>query len=141
MSRLGVYFDRAWRGWTILYGVMGVALVGFAVFVLGTQTPKDKEFVRLNLLPLARHVETFRDTQGRLPTGPEFNSWAAKAFANKAVEYYPQKPLFVSGWGTPGRDFIVGAWRGQWMHYYQSWDGKDFAGEMPPLGKSDASHR
>ena len=60
--------------------------------------------------------------------------------ARRRVEYYPQKPDFVSDWGTPGRDFLVGAWRGEWMHYYQSWNGKDFAGEMAPF-RQPASKR
>ena len=65
----------------------------------------------------------------------------ARADEIKPAEYYPQKPPFVSEWGTPGRDFIVGASRGQWMHYYQSWDGKDFAGEMAPFSESATPHR
>ncbi len=137
-SRFLDWFDRAWRWWTILTAIVLIAGAGFVAFVLAAQSRKDREFVRENLLPLAHGVETLRDAQGRLPTGAEFAEWAAKAAGQKRVEYYPQKPPFVSDWGTPGRDFIVGAWRGGWMHYYQSWNGKDFAGEMAPMSEMTA---
>jgi len=120
---------------------MAVAGLGFIVFACVAHSRHDREFVDSRLLPLARFVVGFREAQGRLPTGVEFNDWAVKADDKVRVEYYPKKPDFVSEWGTPGRDFIVGAWRGEWMHYYQSWNGKDFAGEMAPVSEPSGPHR
>ena len=134
-SRFLDYFDRAWRWWTVLAAIVLVAGAGFVAFVLAAQSRKDREFVRSNLLPLARGVETLRDARGRLPTAAEFTAWASQANGQKKVEYYPQKPPFVSDWGRPRHDFIGGAWRGEWMHYYQSWNGKDFAGDMAPVNE------
>ena len=87
---------------------------------------------------MVRFVTSFRDAHDRLPTDAEFKEWTEKNLSAIRVEYYPQKPGFAPEWGTPEKDFLIGAWRGQWMLYYQSWNGKDFAGEMPSILHSPA---
>ena len=64
MSRIGALFDRVWRWWTFLFGIVGLAGVCFIVSVCVTQSQKDKIFVRTNLLPLARFVGTFQIVAG-----------------------------------------------------------------------------
>ena len=140
MSRALAYFDRAWRWWRVLYLVLAVGAVGGIVLAAAAQARKDRQFVEAKLLPLAGFVTAFRDANGHLPTQAEFAGWADRTDGNAKVEYYPQKPDFVADWGTPGHDFLVGSWRGQWMHYYQSWNGKDFAGEMAASREPSPAH-
>ncbi|WP_353568556.1 hypothetical protein [Haloferula sargassicola] len=93
------------------------------------QSRKDRAFVETELVPLARYVEGFRDSQHRLPSEDEFKRWADTNRENKAVWYFTERPSFMSDWGTPDRDFVVGMWRGEWVQYYRSWDGKSFDGD------------
>ena len=128
----------AWRWWAYVCGASVVLVACLVAMAMSRERARDREFVQAELLPLAQFVTSFRDANGRLPTGAEFKEWAGKNRPARQMEYYPQKPGFVSDWGTPGRDFLVGAWRGQWMLYYQSWNGKDLAGEMPSIMHSPA---
>ena len=105
-----------------LIGFTLVALIGAAIV---KQHAKDKQFVREELLPLADHIEQFRINTGRLPTDEEFKIWDQ----GSAKLYYRHKPDFCSSWGEDGKDFLVGAWRGEWFEYYQSWDKKTFTEE------------
>jgi hypothetical protein len=85
------------------------------------------EFVSAKLLPLAQFVENFQIKNGRLPTNEEFEEWSNDHFSQQGAWYYYEKPIFMNQWGIPGKDFVVGAWRGEWIEYYQSWDKKSFA--------------
>ena len=112
----------------------GFAFIGFAVVALigtgiVTQHAKDKQFVREELLPLATHIEQFRMKSGRLPTDEEFRGWYDNNPQMSAKLYYSHKPEFCRSWGDDGKDFLVGAWRGEWFEYYQSWDKKTFSEE------------
>ena len=138
MSRILAAIGFAWRWWAYVLGTSALLVACLVAVAVAHGRTRDRAFEQAELLPLARFVTSFRDAQGRLPTEAEFKEWAGKNRPANPVEYYPQKPGFVSEWGTPGKDFLVGAWRGQWMLYYQSWDGKDFAGEMPSIMHSPA---
>ena len=112
----------------------GLAFIGVAVVaVLGTaivkQHAKDKQFVQEELLPLATHIEQFRMKSGRLPTDEEFEAWYRNNPQMPARLYFSHKPDFCSSWGEDGKAFLVGAWRGEWFEYYQSWDKKTFSEE------------
>ena len=105
----------------------GFAFIGFVVVALictaiVKQQAKDKQFVREELLPLADHIEQFRINTGRLPTDEEFKVWDR----GSAKLYYSHRPDFCSSWGEDGKDFLVGAWRGEWFEYYSSWNKKHF---------------
>ena len=118
-------------GKTALYGFIIVcfAVVTLAAYAMIKQHAKDAQFVREELLPLAAHVDQFRAETGRLPAEEEFEAWARVAYPDKSVFYYVHKPAFCRSWGAENRDFLVGIWRGEWVHYYCSWNGKDFKGE------------
>jgi hypothetical protein len=113
-----------------LVGGVGSLALLFAVVLFGAflyQQPRDREFVQSRLMPLVNHVESFREREGRLPSVEEFSNWAELEYENKALSYFPEKPDFLSDWGTPGEDFVVGAWRGEWNHFYSTWNGADFS--------------
>ncbi len=133
MSRIVAGVEFAYRWWAYFCGSVLLLVVVLVLLALSRQKARDREFVQAELVPLAQFVTSFREAHGQLPTEEEFKEWTAKNRAPGPVEYYPQRPGFVSEWGTPGKDFLVGAWRGKWMVYYQSWDGRDFAGEMPSI--------
>jgi len=97
---------------------------------LRRQSLEDRSFVKANLQPLAEWIITFRDANQRLPTNEEFAKWADGNHKNKAVWYYPKMPVFMSEWGDAKRDFVVGAWRGESVLYYRSWDGMTFDGDI-----------
>jgi hypothetical protein len=103
--------------------------VSLAAYATIKQHTKDRQFVRDNLLPMARHVEEVRRTTGRLPTDDEFKAWADATYTNKMIVYYQHRPDFCRTWGRDGQAFLVGTWRGEWVQYYCSWNGKDFASE------------
>ena len=110
----------------------GFAIIGIAVVLLiGTaivkQHAKDRQFVREELLPLAAYIEQFRARSGHLPSAEEFEAWSRNTYPNKGTFYYSHKPDFCRSWGENDKDFLVGAWRGEWIHYYCSWNGRDFA--------------
>jgi hypothetical protein len=107
-----------------------VMALGGAFTFKQTRKDRDREFVASHLLPLVHYVEVFRDSHERLPTTQEFEQWAQRTYDNKALWYYPEKPDFISDWGTQRRDFVVGAWRGEWVQYYRSWDHKTFEGDV-----------
>ena len=133
MKRILAAIEFAWRWWPYVCGAAMLSVVCLAAIAATRERSRDREFVQAELTPLAGFVTSFRDEHGRLPTDAEFKAWAEKNRPGRRVEYHSQKPGFVPEWGTPGKDFLVGAWRGEWMTYYQSWDGKDFAGEIPSL--------
>lgn len=115
----------------VLYGfaIIGVAAVSLVAYATIKQQAKDRQFVRDNLLPIARHVEEVRRTTGRLPTDKEFTAWSEATYDNKMIVYYQHRPAFCRTWGKEGEAFLVGMWRGEWVEYYCSWNGKHFAGE------------
>ncbi|HEV2693126.1 MAG TPA: hypothetical protein VG347_09555 [Verrucomicrobiae bacterium] len=129
MSRTTDIFRLIWRWWAYFCGVVVLLLICLYVVATLKQSRKDKVFTEAELVPLASYVETFRDSQHRLPSDAEFQAWASTNRENKAVWYYTKKPSFMSDWGSPGRDFVVGAWRGEWTEYYRSWDKKTFDGD------------
>lgn len=113
-----------------LAGIVGSAILLLSIFLVGGylyQRSRDREFVKARLMPLVGYVESFRAKEGRLPSTDEFSRWADIACENKAVCYFPQKPAFLSEWGIGEKDFVVGAWRGEWYHFYSSWDQDDFS--------------
>ncbi len=114
----------------VLIGATGLALGLFLVGVWLShhyQRTRELEFTQQNLLPIAAWVETYRKANDGLPTEWEFREWADSEYENKLIEYYSEQPKFVNTWGVVGHDFVIGMWQGDWVHYYQSWDGKDFA--------------
>lgn len=126
MSRSASLFSRLWRWLAYSCGAIMLLLVLLVVSMTLKQERENRSFIHSELVPLASFVESFRDSHGHLPSDTEFREWADKAYAGKeAVLYYSIKPKFMSDWGTPGRDFIVGAWRGEWFDFYRSWDKKD----------------
>src|ERR1039458_5353390 len=129
MSRTADIFRSIWRWWAYFCGVVVLLVICLLVLVTLKQSRKDKAFTEAQLVPLASYVEAFRDSQHRLPSDAEFQAWASTNCENKAVWYYQTKPAFMSDWGSPARDFIVGAWRGEWVQYYRSWDKKTFDGD------------
>ena len=127
MDKSQTILKKFWKVWCYLCGGFGVVAIAVVVLLSFKQSEGNKVFAKENLIPLANYVEGFRDSKGRLPTEEEFNIWAETNFENKAVWYYTNKPPFMKDWGTPGKDFVVGAWRGEWTQYYSSWDKKDFS--------------
>ncbi len=138
MSRILAAINFVWRWWAYVCGAVALSMACVVAVALSHERVRDREFVQAQVLPMVQFVTSFRDAHDRLPTDAEFKAWTEKNPPAGRVEYYPQKPDFAPGWGTPGKDFLVGAWRGQWMLYYQSWDGKDLAGEMPSIIHSPA---
>ncbi len=138
MSRIVSAVEFAWRWWACACGVVFLVLACLVGVGMSRARVRERDFIQARVQPLAGFVTSFRDAHGRLPTEADFREWVEKNPQPGAVEYYPQRPDFVADWGTPGRDFLVGAWRGQWMLYYRSWDGKDFAGAMPSILHSPA---
>ena len=118
-------------GKTALYGfaIIGVVFVSLFGYAMVKQHAKDQQFIRDNLLPIARHVEELRHKTGRLPTDEEFGAWSEATYENKMIVYYQHRPDFCRTWGKEGEAFLIGMWRGEWVQYYCSWDGKDFKGE------------
>ena len=114
-----------------LYGLaaIGIALLLLVVTATVKQRAKDRQFVREELLPLAAYIDHFRNDTRRLPTDEEFGAWSRETYPDKATLYYSHKPDFCRSWGEDNTDYLVGAWRGEWVHYYCSWNGKDFKGE------------
>src|SRR5260221_8447348 len=108
---------KIWKGWCYFSSGLVIVVIILIFFASFKQSERDKIFVKEDLIPLANYVEDFRNSKGRLPTEEEFNSWAETNFENKAVWYYTNKPPFMKNWGTPGKDFVVGAWRGEWTQY------------------------
>jgi predicted membrane-bound mannosyltransferase len=131
MSRTANIFRAIWRWWAYFCGVVGLLLVCLLVFVTLKQSRKDKAFAETQLVPLASYVEAFRDSHHRLPLDTEFQAWVSTNRASDLAWYYFEKPSFMSDWGSPGRDFVVGAWRGEWIEYYRSWDRKTFEVDTP----------
>jgi hypothetical protein len=127
MKKTLTILKNIWKCWCYFCGGLGMVMLGIVLLATVKQSDKDQAFTKESLIPLASYVEGFRNSKGRLPTEEEFNSWAETNFENKAVWYYTNKPPFMKNWGTPGKDFVVGAWRGEWTQYYSSWDKKDFS--------------
>ncbi|HSY75148.1 MAG TPA: hypothetical protein VK810_06740 [Dongiaceae bacterium] len=118
---------KIWKGWCYLCGGLGIIVTILILIMTLMQSKKDKAFVKTELVPLANYVVEFRDSKGRLPTEEELKRLAKTNYENEAVWYYTNKPDFMKAWGTPGKDFVVGVWRGEWIQYYSSWDKKDFS--------------
>jgi len=127
MNKIPAILKKIWKGWCYLCGGLGIIFVIAFALLASKQSAKDETFTKENLIPLASFVEKFRDSKGHLPSEVEFNSWAETNFENKAVWYYTNKPNFMRTWGISGKDFIVGAWRGEWIQYFSSWDKKSFS--------------
>src|SRR5689334_17191381 len=101
---------RYWRRWVFCCGAVAGLCLYVVLSIILKQERKDRAFIREELIPLAGFVESFRESHGQLPTETEFQEWAKKTYAGeKAVMYYCEKPEFMSDWGRPGRDFVVGA--------------------------------
>ena len=105
------------------FAIIGVAVVSLAAYATIKQHAKDRQFVRDYLLPIATHVEEVKRTTGKLPTDEDFTAWAEATNTNRMIVYYQQRPDFKEG-----DAFLIGAWRGEWVEYYCSWNGKSFAG-------------
>ncbi len=110
-----------------LFAASVISVCGLFAWATVKRSEKDREFPSSMLVPIARHVEQVKYELGRLPTTDEFRAWADKEYENKLIEYYPSRPDFCKSWGKQGDAFLVGAWRGEWIHYYCSWNGKNFA--------------
>jgi hypothetical protein len=111
-----------WKWWSYFCGGLVLLLIFFVLLGIRDQSRKDKAFADVNFLPLVKYVESFRDSQHRLPTEEEFKGWASTNREDKTLLYHLEKPSFMPDWGDPGRDFIVGVWNGEIIEYYRSWD-------------------
>ncbi len=112
-----------------LGALAGFAIIAYIVLTISLypdQRKRDQEYVKGQLLPIANHIIAFRDSHGRLPSDSEFRKWSDVTYENKLIDYYTEKPKFIQDWGKPGFDFLIGTWRGEWIHYYCSWNGHDF---------------
>jgi len=120
-------FSTIGKSLICFFAVIGFAMCGLFTWAVIKQAAKDREYATTTLLPIANHVEQMKRELGRLPTTDEFRIWADKEYENKLIEYYPSRPDFCKSWGKEGEAFLVGAWRGEWVHYYCSWNGKNFS--------------
>ena len=114
-----------WKLFVLFGGLFSLVLAYYLLFLL-YQKPRDQIWVTTRILPLVDYVEQFREERGRLPSEEEFRSWSDSEYENHLIDYFPTKPDFVRDWGEPGHDFIVGRWRGEWVHYYSTWDKRSF---------------
>ncbi len=103
-----------------------VILACFALKIGIDQRMRNHEFVRDHLIPIADYVVDFRTSYERLPSEEEFRKWSNAVYENKLIDYHIKRPSFVNDWGKDGHDFLIGMWRSGWIHYYRSWDGRDF---------------
>ena len=115
----------------LLGSLFSLALTCYLLFAL-YQKPRDQIWVTTEILPLVEYVEQFREERGRLPSEEEFRIWSDSEYENQLTNYFPTKPDFVRDWGELGHDFIVGRWRGEWVHYYSTWDKRNFSDPTRP---------
>lgn len=108
----------------LVIGVLGYG--AFLLYFMPTQRARDADWVQGSAMPIVDYVVTFRKDKGRLPTEIEFRTWSDIAYENKLIDYHSKKPDFIDDWGKEGHDFLVGVWRGEWIHYYSTWDDRNF---------------
>lgn len=113
--------------------VMLAIIIQFGVLLPNSpgQLRRNEMFFEQRLRPLAEFVRDFQIKEKRLPTQSEFGAWEKRMKLNG--DYYSSKPPNQNEWGREGVDFIVGAWRGEWAEYFQSWDGKVFQSDGTAL--------
>jgi hypothetical protein len=131
MSRSTTIVRSVWKFWAYFCGVIGLLVVCLVVYVTLQQSRNEHAFVQSHLLPLVQFVASFRESHHRLPTDDEFQKWASKSDTMIGAQYFSKQPSFMKDWGVADRDFIVGAWRGEWMEYYRSWDKAVFEDYTP----------
>ena len=72
-------------------------------------------------------IERYQQTNNCFPTENEVQAWAKVNLNDMAIWFYTNKPDILKTWGTDGKDYVVGVWRGEWIQYYSSWDKKSFS--------------
>ena len=126
--------------WVFALVIMPLGVL-FSFGAIAANTPearaKNEAFKREHLLPLAQFVIDFREKNKRLPTRREFLN-RPRPNPNRAGDFYGTKSPDLWFWGKEGVDFIVSDWRGEWMEYYQSWNGKVFIRDNSPLSHAAA---
>lgn len=81
---------------------------------------------REKLLPATAFVRGFVARENRLPTDHEMVAagwipWTS-AGGPPGVMLYRERPSWGTGWGMPGRDFMVETSVPEWNLFYKSWD-------------------
>src|SRR4051794_5646332 len=76
------------------------------------------------LRPVIQYVDAFIGTSHRLPTDQEFQEAARKHGWNGTALVIRDKayPYAASHGAKSNLDYMAGAWRADWYHYYKSWD-------------------
>ena len=124
-----------------IWGVWVCIALAAVIGLLYNERVREEKFTRTDILPLANFIEGFRSTNQRLPTVGEFKEWSEQHYPNQATWYYPVKPSFVHDWGRAGHDFVVGKWRGEYIHYFCSWNRRALKGDGPTVENAESEEQ
>lgn len=108
------------------------------------QIEKDKRFVETKIKPSVDFIKTFKKSFNRLPTNREFYSWERDYYKDYSSDLNQQVDSLIPDFGKVNyirhysnilgdnedkfrnvdwtKDFAIGAWAGEWMEYYYSWN-------------------
>lgn len=103
-------------------------IFALSIFLLGyffryLQTDFDYK-VSSQLLSAIVYIQSYEQQNNQLPSRYEFKEWSENVHENWRFRYYPNF-LGKPGLDEPGRQrntFIIGAWTGDELQYFYSWD-------------------
>ena len=91
----------------------------------------------------ASWINDYVDSNGRLPSGSEYETWAA----SQSEEFYGVQSIYMLGpssadfyqeaidaFGPPpasSHSYVLATWMGEWNEYYASWAGKSTLNDSP----------
>jgi hypothetical protein len=118
---------KIFRAWSYFCGVCGLLFVGFIILAEIRTRNRNADFDRRHLFPVVGFIEHYRETNNCLPNENEVQTWAKVNLDDMPIWFYTNRPDFLQTWGSNGKDYLVGVWRGEWIQYYSSWDKMSFS--------------
>lgn len=97
--------------------------------LLSCKDNKRNHVFETELQPIIARVDTFINERHRLPDYQEFQGMSGDGnftLRNRMHKYARSKGA------THECDYMVGVWRGEWLHYYKSWDHSFLNGSDEP---------
>ncbi|MDB5339051.1 MAG: hypothetical protein JWN70_4670 [Planctomycetaceae bacterium] len=99
--------------------MMRCLLLALPLLLCSCKSEKSKR-MEAQLQPAIRYVEAYLKEHRGLPTESDFIQ-ANEGNAFFILRRHTDKYAASKGAKSPN-DYMIGVWRGEWFHYYKSWD-------------------